>query len=285
LPRRGLARFLVLVGWVACWPLLAQAPIKDPLQRARTFYNAGRYTEAIEAATEARRVPAVAAAADIVRARSYLERFRAALAEGRQAPVDLLTARDALKGIDPARLTPRDRADFFTGVGQSLYLEDQAGGPPLYGAAAEMFDLAMANLGDQGRAERELLIEWWAGALDRQAQLAPDSERRGIYLRVMRRAEEELSRRELSAAALYWVAAAARGADDIERAWGAAVAAWIRAPQLGAEGAKLRDDLDRLVTHAILPERARQMTPAALSRAQLSVLIQQWEDLKQKWIK
>src|SRR5262245_3453731 len=122
---------------------LAQAPIKDPLMRARASYNTGEYTEAIDAATVAARTPATANAANVVLARAYLERFRAAYAKGDQAPVDLSRARDALKLVDATALTMRDRVEYFTGLGESLYLEHKGGGPPLYAAAAEMFDRAL----------------------------------------------------------------------------------------------------------------------------------------------
>jgi hypothetical protein len=264
---------------------LAQAPVRDALGRARALYNAGQYDQAIAVATEARLVPALANAAAVVLARAHLERFRAALALGEQAPVDLIAARDLLKTVDASKLVARDRIEFLTGLGESLYLEDQAGGQPLYGAAAAIFEIALGNVEAVGPEGRESLFEWWAGSLDRQAQQAPDTERRMIYARLLARAEQELAYRDLSPAAMYWVAASARGVDDVERAWGAAVAGWIRASQLGLRGARLRDDLDRLVTRAIIPERARQLTPVGDAHSYQDVLQRQWDDIKKKWEK
>ena len=49
----------------------------------------------------------------------------------------------------------------------------------------------------------------------------------------------------------------ARGAGDIEGAWSAAVAAWVRSTLSPETTSRLRDDLDRLVTQALIPERSR----------------------------
>ena len=264
---------------------LAQTPIKDPLVRARASYNASQYDQAIDAATEARLVAKYANDATLVLARARLGRFRVALAKGEQAPADLVTARDLLKQIDVEKLSPRDQIEYLTGVGVALYLEDPAGGLPLYGAAAEVFERALSKSSGAGQDVREPLFEWWASSLDRQAQLVSDSERRALYVRILERAEQELDRRDLSPSATYWIAAASRGADDVERAWGAAVAGWIRAPQMGSAAARLREDLDRLVMTGIVPDRARLMSSPGNARAMEIVLQQQWDDLKAKWAK
>jgi hypothetical protein len=282
---QGLTAFLRLGLVAAVLASLAQAPIKDPLARARSDYNAGQFDLAIEAATEARQNPKTANAATLVLARAKLERFRSAFSRGEQAPDDLVIARDMLKKIDVAALTPRDRIEYLTGVGVSLYLEDLGGGQQLYGAAAEYFELALSTVDASAPDMHETILEWWAGSLDRQAQLAPNSERRKFYARILLRAEREVELRDLSPAAMYWLAAAARGTDDVERAYSAAVAGWIRAPQTGAAGARLRDDLDRLVIQAILPERARIMVPIGDPRPTEMVLRAYWDELKVKWEK
>src|SRR5262249_6383354 len=74
-----------------------------PLARARAAYNAANYDVAIEAATTARKQPASADAAALVLARAYVERFRTTHSES-----DLAGAREALHGITPARLSPRE---------------------------------------------------------------------------------------------------------------------------------------------------------------------------------
>jgi hypothetical protein len=263
---------------------MAQAPIKDPMARARASYNAAQFDQAIEAATEALQLPRYVNTANIVIARARMERFRVAFAKGEQAPSDLTTARDLLKQVDVSKLTPRDHIEYLTGVGESLYLEDLASGQPLYSAAAEVFDRALSRTSSEDAETREMLFEWWAGSLDRQAQLASDTERRQLYARVLTRAEKELADRDLSPSATYWVAASSRGTDDVERAWGAAVAGWIRAREMGPAGLRLRDDLDRLVTQGILPERARLMSPAD-ARSMENVLKARWDEFRTLWEK
>ena len=55
----------------------------------------------------------------------------------------------------------------------------------------------------------------------------------------------------------YWTAAAARGQGDLQAAWDAAQAAWVRAPLTRDRGVALRHDLDVLGAESIVPERAR----------------------------
>src|SRR6185295_2361747 len=125
-------------------------------------------------------------------------------------------------------------------------------------------------------------------ALDRQAQLGPESERRPLYARILKRVEDDLKNDDTSAVAWFWLVAASRGADELERAWAAAQAGWVRAPALGPRGETLRADLDRLVTQVIVPERARQLASSTASapadpRPAMALLQSQWEELKKKW--
>ena len=78
-------------------------------------------------------------------------------------------------------------------------------------------------------------------------------------------------------AAAYWLAAAARGQGDIQGAWDAAQAAWVRSPMAIDKGVSLREELDRLMLRAIIPDRAKvtAQTPESL-RAQ-------WEQFKERW--
>ena len=84
-------------------------------------------------------------------------------------------------------------------------------------------------------------------------------ERPAIYARILERMSAELATDGGSAPASYWLVAAARGTGDLERAWQAAIAGWVRASQAPDRGAALRADLDRLVTQAIIPERAARL--------------------------
>ncbi len=112
-------------------------------------------------------------------------------------------------------------------------------------------------------ADRDRVFEWWAGALDREAQFGPEAERGVIYRRILDRAEAELARNDRSPSASYWLAAAARGVGDLERAWGASIAGWVRARGLGPRGDALRADLDRFVTQVLL---ARARAPVVSGR-------------------
>jgi hypothetical protein len=87
----------------------------------------------------------------------------------------------------------------------------------------------------------------------------------------------ELAENPASSAAAYWAAAAARGQGDLQGAWDAAQAAWVRAPLTADHGASLRGDLDRLVERAIVPERARLLAQPA------DLLRQEWERFKERW--
>lgn len=253
---------------------LGQTQAPDALARARLAYNAGQFDEAIAAATDALRVPSQASAAAVVLGRAHLERFR-----HDATPADLEQARAALSLVVPDRLAPRDHVDFLVGMGVSLYLDGCIDG--CFSAAAEMFDLALARA--EPGADRERVFEWWAGALDHQAQTGPETDHGVIYRRILQRAEAELMRDDRSASACYWLAAAARGTGDLERAWGAAIAGWVRARNFGARGNALRADLDRFVTQVLLPERAHELSPDADPRPTLALLTQQWEEIKKKY--
>jgi len=86
-----------------------------------------------------------------------------------------------------------------------------------------------------------------------------------------------------SAIANYWLVVGARGAGDLDRAWDAAVAGWIRAG-LGPDTQGLRAELDHLVLEALVPERVRRHAtperpdPRAAMRAE-------WEAMKAEWRK
>jgi hypothetical protein len=82
-----------------------------------------------------------------------------------------------------------------------------------------------------------------------------------------------------STPASYWLAAAARGEGNSERAWQAAVAGWMRAPLARDRGAALRADLDRLVVQAIIPARLGLKDPAQA----LAGMLGEWEAFKMMW--
>jgi hypothetical protein len=88
---------------------------------------------------------------------------------------------------------------------------------------------------------------------------------------------DELASHPANASAAYWLAASARALGDVQGAWDAAEAAWARAPLAPDGGSALREDLDRLMTGGIIPERAKASAqpPAAL--------VAEWERFKDRW--
>ena len=161
-------------------------------------------------------------------------------------------------------------------MAEALFLEDR------FGAAAELFDSLIDRAAVLGPAARERVLDWWATAIDRQAQVRPFGERGPLYLRVLDRMRMEQTNYPGSTPAAYWIVAASRGSGDLDRAWNAALAAWVRAPLADDRGVTLRGDLDRLVIHAIAPERAARLSPRDSKQA-LSGMLGDWEAFKNSW--
>jgi hypothetical protein len=241
------------------------------LAKARTLYNAGDYEGAIDSASVARKDEAWADAAALVVARSHLELYRT-----RADAENLSAARAALGAIRAAALMPRDQVDLIVGLGQSLYLSE------IYGAAAELFDTALSRATLLGTRDRLLLLDWWATSLDREAQSRPADRRARVFERISTRMNEEIQRDPGSPVANYWLAVSARGAGDIDGAWNSAVAAWVRSTLSPDSTSRLRDDLDRLVTQALIPERSRILGAREPQEA-VAALKTEWELIKQQW--
>jgi hypothetical protein len=129
------------------------------------------------------------------------------------------------------------------------------------------------------------VLDWWATSVDREAQTRQPDERPAIYGRVLERMTEEIAESPGSAAAGYWLAMAARAGGDIDRAWHAAIAGWLRAPLAEDRGAALRTDLDRLVTQAIIPERAAKLTGKSDVKDAQAAMAAEWEAFKKAWSK
>jgi len=251
--------------------MLTAASPRDRLSRARELYNQGKYDAAIDEAAAVVRTPDLCDGAELVVARASLERFRATHeASDRQA------AGDALKQVRASALSDDDRVELLIAMGEWLYFDGQPG------AAAEQFELALAR-GDRKRPERhERLLDWWATALDRESQSASEPVARMLQARIVRRMEDELRDDSGATAASYWLAAAARGSGDIQRAWDAAIAGWVRLSALGAKAAGVRADLDELVAKAIIPDRARILSPSSPETAAAAMRMQ-WTALKRAW--
>ena len=264
---RGVLPLLLLLTAV----IPAAAAEHPSLARARVLYNAADYDGAIDAASAALGDPASVSAATLVTARAHLELYRIKL-----DPADLARARTALGAIGAAGLTPRDHLDLLVGLGQALYLGET------FGAAAELFDVALSRRSSMGERDQLALLDWWATAVDREAWTRPVDRRQALLEQVRVRMEEEVRRDPGSPVANYWLAASARGAGDLERAWAAAIAAWVRAPLRPDTVALLRADIDRFVGEVLVPERARSRTEQDADEA-VALLRSEWNTLKSQW--
>ena len=256
--------------------MLAIATIADAaepaaLAKARNAYNSGDYDTAIQLAAEARKQPEWADTATLVMARAYIERYRR-----RSDPADLTAGREALVAVRAAVLPPREQVDLLVGQGQYLFLTDS------FGASAELFDSSLAQGYLLNGQERLSLLDWWANALDRSAQTRPADRRGREFERLIVRMEEEVRRDPANPVANYWLAAAARGAGDVERAWDAAVAGWVRSSLWPEAAPKVREDLDRLVVQIIVPERVRARGAREPQEA-TKALLDEWTAIKEQW--
>lgn len=263
---RGLAALIAAL-------VLSQAALgaQDPLGEARRLYNAASYDEAERAARSAAAVPATENSARVVLGRILLERFRQTASD-----VQLQEARATLRVVNPGALDPRERIELMLGLAEGLYFEDR------FIAAAEMFEPIITSSDTLGAAAHEHVLDWWAAALDHYAASKAPSERAAIYQRISARMSDELTRDPACGPASYWLVAAARGAGDLDGAWGKALAAWLRAPFTRDHGAALRADLDRLVLQALIPERALKLTSRDAIQAS-ATLTSDWESFKAAW--
>ena len=249
-------------------PLHAQGP----LDQVRQLYNQGRYDQAIPTAAKLA-TGASSDVANLLLGRSYLERFRKNRDDG-----DLAAAREALRAVRPALLSPGDRSDYLVGLGELLYLQES------FGPAVEMFRTALDSRRDLGSVPVERIFDWWATALDRQVQAGVADHRDGNYRAIRDRALLELGRMPDSISASYWLAASHRYLGDLTKAYDAAVAGWIRAPFGEERGLALRADLDQLMTEAIIPERVRVLASTDADRERAAAALRTaWEAVKRDW--
>ena len=261
----------VAVLAVAPLTVLAQPATTDPLARARQLYNAGRYDEAVAAATEAVGRPGAQSEANLLLGRALLERHWAS-----RTTEDLAAARHALRAVDAASLTDRGRIDLVVGLGEALYLDGA------YRPAAGLLEPVLDQMGLLPAAAREQVVDWWATAMDRYAQTRPPDERAEIYDGISSRLRLHLGRYPDSSASSYWLPASALARGDLELAWDLALTGWVRSTLAPDKGVSLRADLDRLVTQAIIPERVKRMLsePDAGATDRFTA---EWEEAKARW--
>ncbi len=268
---RTMRRFVLVAMGVLLTALPAHAA--DALTEARRLYNAGKYDLAAAVAREAMTLDATADAARVVLGRIQLEQFRQ-----HARPEDFKAARESLRAADARPLHYRERLELSIGQAEVLYLDDR------FGAAAELFEATLDRSMVLGPVAHERVLDWWATALDRHAQSRPLEERPAIYARILGRMSAELATDGGLAPASYWLVVAARGTGDLERAWQAAIAGWVRASQAPDGGAPLRADLDRLVTQTIIPERATRLKISDPRQAAAG-MANEWAAFKEGWAK
>jgi hypothetical protein len=264
-------RLLLAVVMLAPGAVPAFAAEPATLIKARGLYNTADYDAAIDAAGEARRLPDWADAAAVVQGRAYLERYRQ-----RADPADLAAGREALQSARPSRLVARDGIDQLVGVGQWLYLSDW------FGSAADLFDNALTQSVLLTARERLQLLDWWANAVDRSAQSRPADRRAAAYAELLARMEDEIRRDPSSPVANYWLPVSARGVGDLDRAWDAAAAGWVRSTFSSDTWFPVREDLDRFVTQVLVVERSRARSGFEQPEA-TRAMRDQWAQLKQQW--
>jgi hypothetical protein len=257
-----------------CLPRPAAA--QSELERARLHYNAGNFDAAIASAEGARRKAANAPASVLIIARSRLERFRL-LAN----PEDLNAARTELIAINFRALSRQEMLEWQIGLGEALFLDN------LPGPASEMFRAVIPSARAQlSSSEIEKLIEWWATSISRVAESANGAARIDEYRELRTVCEGELDHEPASRAATYWIVAALRGTGELDRAWNAAIAGWIRASAM-PRADELRADLDRLVVQTIIPERAQARTgqrlDAANTAAAIAMMTAEWRGVTGRW--
>jgi hypothetical protein len=241
---------------------------EEALATARRLYNTREYEGAINAANMARASIEHVDSADLIAARAYLEQYRASgLAD------HLISGRDRLRRVDPQRLSALERLEWVVGLGEALYFEE------FPGAAASVFESVLADGYLLGLEARDRVLDWWASAMDGFGRPRSDLERQSIYQRVRDRMRDEMVLNPTSAAAPYWLAAAAAAQGDWAGAWDGVLAGWVRAPLTSDHGAALRADLDRLTLRAIVPERAKLLARPAED------LLAEWEAFKLRWTK
>jgi tetratricopeptide (TPR) repeat protein len=266
----AMTRLPAVVGAVVLATVVVSATRED-LARARALFNERKYDEAIAAAEAARKTPETADAAAIVVARAHLERYR-----GLADPADLGAARAALGSTNPEKLGTPDRAEYLIALGGSLFLEDD------FGAAAEIFESAIEIAPAAGEGAREAVLDWYGSAMERWASPYRTSTRAPMLARLITTMEREQAKNPSSRAASYWLVAGLRAQGELERAWQAAIAAWVRAPIAGPRGVALRADVDRLVREGLIPDRGKEVSESERAERE-SRLRAEWELLKERW--
>jgi hypothetical protein len=270
---RQIPLLVIALAWLA---VPAQSAAQGDLERARQLYNAGNFDAVVAMTPPARGGAAAASSFALISARARLERFRQT---GSQQDLD--AARAALVRLNPQHFSRVEVVEWQVGLGETLYLENQLG------PASEWFQALMPSVRAQlPPAEIERLLEWWATATSRLAESLTGDARVEKYRELLKVMELELERDLFSRPASYWMVAAARGAGDLNRAWNAGVAGWVRAAGI-ARGKELRSSIEQLMLQTIIPERAQLRTGQRLdsrpTTTEIADLTEEWRAIVRRW--
>jgi hypothetical protein len=173
-------------------------------------------------------------------------------------------------------LAERDQLELLLTFGEALFLEDD------FGAATEILESGMDRAAVLAPEIAESMLEWWGSAIERQASSLAPEPRRAQFARLVARTKNELARTPTSPAASYWMAVGLWGSGEVDRAWDAAVAGWVRARFAGDRAPAIRADLDHLVLQGVIPDRVRHIALDQRAAAE-SQLKAEWELVKERW--
>src|SRR5205085_5107436 len=124
------------------------------------------------------------------------------------------------------------------GVGTALFLEGQLG--PASEIFVTLLPSARARLSTE---EFQKLLDWMGTAMSRLAESLTGDARKRAYEQLHDDARHELERNPFSPPATYWTVVSLRGMGDLDGAWNAAVAGWVRMSG-HPEGRQFQSDLD-----------------------------------------
>ena len=269
-------RSALSAGLVALLTLTMAGPAlasRADLARALSLYNDRQFDQAIEAASAARKSPETQDAGAVVLARAHLERYRRT---GRSRGSQRRPGKPSARSGRPS-LEPRVRLEYLLAPrpGAVPRRRIRRGGHPLRQRRVFRRGSSTPRCG-------ESFVDWWGSAVERQADVAAGALRVSLFNDLAEDMRTELGRSPESAAAVYWTAAALRGAGYSSAAWDAATSGWVRARLAGERAAMLRADLDKLVLQGVIPDRVRLLPPLERAAAE-SQLRADWELIKERW--
>ena len=258
--RRMMRRWPSLVASCCCLAVAGRArPTRAIRWRARgTLYNQRQFEAALAAADEARRPP------DARRQRRSDRRARVSRALPRERRRRRSDARARAAAPHRPRRASSPRAARVSRRSRRRRCTSTTRPAPRPTIFESVLDRDARSVARGARARARLVGE---RARSRRAAAAGDRAPGDLSAHSRSDARRSWPRIPASAPASYWLAAAARGQGDLQAAWDAAQAGWVRAPLAADRGAALRADLDRLVQRAHRPRARRAIARRSRRRS------------------